>query len=445
MTRISSTNSIRRPLIKPRQNTSLKARNTPESTHTTDDPATLMNSNQLKIFSNKDETNTPIQTPKTIKDEKPPVYPSPTSVINTGGYSLISQKRRDFLQKSKLNGNVNSPKATAIKIETPPPSPSLIHITNFEPNENNAQQKIIINRGQLSSPLQNYPQMNNNNHNNTPAATNFNNNNSNLHLNLTNNNKTTANITPTPTNSAPNSATNNNYANLRYNESNYREFQAARLNNQMSSTAPAQPTATITNNSNTNNVINYSNMTSNVNSNLNKFKPNNTEPKVFTYVQTISDTNQANNANINSNAVATPQFNISKIPLSPSSNLKTNTYFNPIEKPPLAIGEHILKRPSSANTINSNGTSAFTPVDVTTTEITAYTNGANLQRAQNLRFGNSNLNANNQTSNLNQLPPPSPSTPQRVLSADNVNRNFKNFGYGKLFLKFFSLNISNFY
>ena len=119
----------------------------------------------------------------------------------------------------------------------------------------------------------------------------------------------------------------------------------------------------------------------------------------------------------------TENGSITKIPLSPKSNLRLNLNINTNEVPKegVVVSEHVvIRRPFSANVpmlITKSNTPAATE--------TINTSYSNLNKA-NIRFAYLNSTFSNQIVNPSiQFNSQLINVPQRVHSADNINRNMK--------------------
>lgn len=444
ISRISSTNSIRRPIIKPRNTTfktknfsetllQAKAENHTDATNGVNTNIIINNNNTFNntapVFNNNLNENLQLKIPKE-NSEKPPIYPGTIAVNNilsTGGYALLSQKRKEYLQRTKQNGAIiTSPKMSPTSLIMPISANNSNTTSTYNNNNTNnvnseqsqvqqqqQQQQPIhnltnINRAQLNSPLQFYPPSNNTSNKVPP--------------------KTSTTIITTPINS-PNLDFNFNngifnYNNLKYTETSYRDYQAKLTNNDTNST---------------NSGISYSSTINNNTTNTNKFKPNNTDSNVYRYSET--------NPNPTSNTIDTTQINqytFTRIPLSPKSTLlKNNAYYNPNEKPASNMNntnEGIAnKRPFSTNGVNSNTGMNITMNANTSSNNVTYSNldtvlypsvnGININNQKtNGKFSylNANGNLNNgNTSNPLQINGQSNQPVQRVLSADSTSRQFK--------------------
>ena len=253
--RISSTNSTRRPVIKPRT-APIQPQLQYKSPNTT---PTILPSAKLEA-----------STPDNVH-EKPPAHPNGT--VSNGSYALLGQRRKEQTQS---RNRLNSPKTTTITNNiTPSATVGLQQHLNI--NYSNTSSPTLTgnglllptNRAPLQSPIQSpspYFPMPMNSAPSTPSN----------HLMTQNNNNNNNNS----------SETSSNYSNLKYTENNYREYQINKLKFTSSNSAPVTPT------------INYE-----------KNRPVRT-----TNVYNTSDyPNQTNENN------PMPQHNLTKIPLSPKS------------------------------------------------------------------------------------------------------------------------------
>jgi len=448
LSRISSTNSIRRPIIKPRN--TLKSKNPSETLSQTKIESQAENNNAFSNNNNNNYTtpnsatnnyseNLQLKIPKE-NSEKPPIYPGTMNVNNilsTGGYALLSQKRKEYLQRTKQNGAIiTSPKTTPAMSPTSLIMPMSINTNNAANNNTTSyfsdqsqtqlqQQSQLnhnltnLNRAQLNSPLQFYSSSNTAS-NKVPQKAN-----------------TTTTIT-TPINS-PNLDTNLNsgngyfnYNNLKYTENSFRDYQAKLTTNDTNQI---------------NSGISYSNISNSASSNTNKFKPNNTDPNAYRFNESNPTLNNTDTTQLN-------QYTFSRIPLSPKSTLlKTNAFYNANEKQisnlnnvnePTTIP---VKRPVSTNGFNTNtipinNTHMNTNNNNNTSsndDTGLYSNmngiGVNVNNQKsNVKFsylnGNGNYNNGNNTNNGNPLQVNGQSNHQqqpvqRVLSADSISRQFK--------------------
>ena len=332
-----------------------------------------------------------------MKDsEKPPIYPgtiTANNILSTGGYAVLSQKRKEYLQRTKQNGAIiTSPKTTTTPTMSPTslilPASNTSNTTEQAHSQSNINHTNLtqLNRAQLNnSPLQFYSMSNQTQANKPPPATKI-------------------NTITTPLHSPSVDST---YTNLKYNENSFREYQAAKLNDF---------------NSATNGVVN----------NTSKFKPNLTDPNLYRYNPVNSNLNTTNDTN---------QYNLSKIPLSPKSTLlKANSYFNAGDKQqsmlnPSVIEQINIKRPYTANGLVSNTNQIATNNSPSNIEAATYSafnavgsiNGTSpVGPKTNLKFSyvNNNNSMNQQMTNT-QLAQQSPSNIQRTVSADTINRSFK--------------------
>lgn len=381
--------------------------------------------------------------------EKPPAHPN-TYLLNcgssssasggSGSYSVIGQKRRELLQQRvKLNSGgssscsssagtasgsgssalndrlLNSPKSNSINIKIDV-SPSL-----------QQQQQLPLNRmpsftssSPLQSPNQFFPMPISNSSQSSSSFTNSNNSNNN---------------------------NNNNFTNLKYvNEGNYRDYQLTKANNSnQTNSVPVTPTS--------NNIR----LNNNTVIDMNLYK----KLDISNYLDQQHQLNQM----INKDYVTTNQLNnkqqeqtLTKIPLSPKSNLKPSSYYyanneNIIQNKPTSIftttpEQIVLRRPASDNTPNFTSKPP-TPPNLTpnATQLLSPANQSNVPKT-NIRFAyiNSPLSSNNQPVYFNDNSQ-SNNKQQVVISnaAENVN-NQKNQKYFKdlfyfveLFFKFVNI------
>jgi hypothetical protein len=368
--RISSANSIRRPIVRQRN-----LNTTPLTTATTppkppQPPPPLLQLQQETIFNNQENTNNiKLNSKETflINDEKPPAYPSANTLLigNVGSYALLSQKKKEYQTKNqRLNSDrsVNSPKTTPIN--------NLVSPSSQQPNNNN--NNLL---DQQNTKVSNMDHVNNNNF----------------------------------------------YNNIKYNEMSYREYQASRLNNDLGTHQHDATTPT---------TINI------MNQNATKFRLNNTEPNLFRRNSNSSTSGGDENVSlINKKPIET--YTLTRIPLSPKSNLKANYYFTP-----QMLNSNSEKRqqynnePSPPTAITTTTTTKFflasgsaTPLATTTT----IQNGSNGQLYNipktNIKFAYLNSTTNNINGIQNQISI-NPQLQnhflgQRASSADNANHNFR--------------------
>ena len=387
--------------------------------------------NTTPVSNNNFSEHLQLKIPKE-NSEKPPIYPGTIAVNNllsTGGYALLSQKRKEYLQRTKQNGAIiTSPKTTPMSpTSLIMPIPINTNNTTTTSNNNNSDQLQAqqqqqtqsihnltnLNRAQLNSPLQFYSSSNTNS--NKISS------------------KTNTTVITTPINS-PNLDSNFNssifnYNNLKYPESSYRDYQAKLTNNDTNSP---------------NSGLSYSNIINNNSTNMNKFKPNNTDPNAYRHNETNPpSTNTTDTTQIN-------QYTFTRIPLSPKSTLlKTNVYYNTNEKQmsnSSNVNEGIpIKRPFTSNGLNLNTTTNTMPINTTINNnvssngdtglypsvngIGVNVNGVNVNNQKtNVKFSYLNNTNNGNLSNPLQINGQSnqhQQQAQRVLSADSVSRQFR--------------------
>lgn len=315
-----------------------------------------------------------------VNSEKPPAHPN-TYLLSGGGssssgsssYSLIGQKRRELLQqRNKLNSGgssscsssagtasisgssglndrlyLNSPKATNginIKIDVTPSLPQHYAASNNTPNSNST----------------------NNNNNNNPTVLPLN------RIALTSPSPLQSPNTffPMPiSNSSQSSSSfsnsnnsNNNFTNLKYIEGNYRDYQLAKNKEQHQQQQQQQ--------SNKNTPSNDSiRLNNNTVIDMNLYK----KLDISNYLDQQHQLNQMINRELyaNTKPVENQQANITRIPLSPKSNLRPNNYYHPNgenlqnNKPVFnntsAPDQIILRRPAATtDTTNGNNQMSFT-------------------------------------------------------------------------------------
>jgi hypothetical protein len=180
--RISSANSIRRPVVKPRTNSNLV-------NHTSYSPSLIANKNpneeNLKPQSNNVKINDE-------NDEKPPVYPN-VQLNGTGGagvgYSLLNLKRKELIQNNraknsptsfncpKTNSFLNSPKNMNLNSTTPSPTGlnlNFMNHVNSRPSSSTANQNLNTPNSNMNQTTPNVVKQTDNNSNNHRSAFVFN-------------------------------------------------------------------------------------------------------------------------------------------------------------------------------------------------------------------------------------------------------------------------------
>jgi hypothetical protein len=468
-TRISSTNSLHRPVIKHQKNNCIENKHPlkgdqeivkklsppqsqpqqqPQFYHPPPSTTSKPNLNlDLTLNVNDDSGD---DSTKTKIDFKPPAYPSsPATTIQTpnSGYSLLSQKRRDFLQRNKIkttNSPKNSPKnetqtmnqlnADKAKVKSQQQQLELqqkeleLQQQQLEQQKQDLEYKkrqLLLQQQQQQLQQQQQQQNQNQNQN---VSFNTNNTNSNYPIQIPINNKT------------PNS-------HLKYNEFNYSEYQAYKqtpfnYENQVTTetfSSPITGQRSYLNDNNNNNEFTFNNSNKNLknssfnngNTNfINNNGNNNSSHGLLTYNN--NDINDNNNSELNHN------YPLSRIPMSPKSTLfnKVNNIGNYYQyqlqkqQQESSASERINNSNNLNLQLNQRPSSANLPIttNFNNNEPQNHNSNAILTPKSNIRFAylNSILSSNNNNNNNSRgnITAPMKNIQPRVFSADQINKNY---------------------
>jgi hypothetical protein len=429
---------VRRPVIKTRNGINHAYRGQHKTEGDIVTTTTIITSPKFLNHNHHNGTTTKIDE-FIVNSEKPPAHPN-TYMLNSGGsssstsggsssYSVIGQKRRELLhQRTKLNSggssscsssvgttsgsgssgvndrSINSPKTNGVNIKIDM-SPNNSNLTMLPLNRVNS----FVSPSPLQSPNQFFPM---------PIST------SSQASSITNGNINN---------------TNNNFTNSKYVEGNYREYQLSKNKelNSNNSSVPSTPNSIRINNTLIDmnlykklDISNYLDQQHQLNQMINReyFSNNN---------------NNINNNNNNNSNNKQPESNtiLTKIPLSPKSNLKSSNYYYPtnenqtkptIVNAPLTHEQIILRRPATDMSSNLNMPN-FTSKPPTPPNFSATPN-ATITQLMSPKLTNHNNSANNENNNTsktnirfayinsplsNHVPNYLPSEGQTQLSAHN--------------------------
>jgi hypothetical protein len=429
--RISSANSIRRPVVKPRQTAANnKTQQDQPAANLAPQAAQQQPSSQnsipitTNVYSNQSNNQTLAKNiiDEKISEEKPPVYPINFVGQFSGGYSIINQKRKELILKNKTNGAnspktvatngaVNSPKSAnpSLNNQTPltPTTPNDTNVTNKPPMSNLSG----LNRPQLlQSP--NYVQM-------LPKSTVITTTTTNLNIQPSIYKQPYMEPNPPSMNHNDHHSENSSGIGSHFNNTNAQQHKSAFVFNEKYRLNFTDPPT-------------YGN---------NNHEQNLNDGKNYSEAQTVPfkpyDPPQA---------MPQQQYSLTKIPLSPKSNLKSNYYFVPTPtstktQPDLEQQQqqYAIKRPFSANLVPNATNIKFG-------NLASPTNPNNVYLPNNYQNGgklieqnrnNSNVTFVNGNNNQQYQPPPSQQQQQqiqisnahqqsqyhqRIMSADSSNR-----------------------